>query len=560
MSRIPSGVFGYFLVLTQVLVTEGDRATFEKAGMWDAEHQRIRGDGIFEGYWDGLDPSERRAVLTFFHEAKHHSDITSLPAGAFYWRVWDAVRRHGDLYVGFLRELNLSEHVQGTLREWLRTPEAMQLVRSRLAERSQFGAYWLNQPGRAAVLNDYCEQMLNAVDGLERVTHGLFRDPCPPFPRYAEALNMTAAAIHDRFLTNNPFQPEDYERVPVQEWVETDAPRPPMRSSYFMSFADIFELRAYAKELAIIEMVGTSEDSVDVLGRAKEALSANAHAVLERWVSEHYSPIHLQYITDQALGGRIDPNCGYYGFKDFSQRSATAVDEPRTLKVDFHRNWPSYRMAALLTHVIDDWPLLRDPDRAEVREHSEIGQYLFGDDSYPTTGLSLSTRGMIPRLFRGPLESPVKRSWNAADPTPWVDILVGNPKAEWSSPLYFQELHEVFAINQATYLESYCGRDRNTCILPRTYVLKDFVVGRERAPVAGNDEAMVDRGRLYATQSLLSDYLGAVVSTSIIEAEDTRVDIAEMLRNWGDNDFLAEVTRKVRAVYGEPFVQRFLSL
>jgi hypothetical protein len=562
VSRLRSGAFGYFFVIAQVMVAEGSRATYEKAGMWDAERQRILGDGVLQGCWQDLSPGEKHSVLAYFHEQTHHTDVTSLPAGAFYWRIWDVVREYGERYVEFLRELDLAGHVDGPLKFWLRTDKAKRLVAKQLSRRALFCGYHLDRVSRAAIRRDYCGAFLDRTDSLHRVAKSLFQDNMPDFERYGNDLNLAAEEIHARFLVESPplFGAIDYERVPQQQWVDDDAPRPEADHRYFLSLLDILELRAYAKELRILQLVKDPSFFGDVLARAAEALSANAVAVLSMWVEKGYDLLHLRYITDLALGGLIDPNCCYYVFTDFMFAESDGRDIRPTTKVEFRRNWPSHRMAALLTMLADDWTVLVNPNMATPRYYTEVGQYLFGSETYPFTGMSLSQRSMIPRCFRGPMESPLPRDgrWDAAHPFPLADILVGKKRSEWKPEMYLEELNGVFACNQSAYLLSFCRQAAPGFIEPQTYVLSDCVVGASRSPFLG-DSTEADRARLYATQSLLRNYVGAIFATELLEDHSVRIQLGELIGGWGDAEWLLGVREKLGEVYGAPMMERFFS-
>jgi hypothetical protein len=563
VTRLQSGAFGYFFVIAQVMAADGSRATFDKAGMWSAEDERINVGGLRAEKWRDLSDDERRAVLAYLHETTHHVDITSLPAGTFYWRIWDAIRQYGELYIDFLRELDLAAQVQGPLTTWLRTEEAKSVVAERLSKREWFGKCYLDPAGRVAVQRDYCGSMLDNIDSLHRVAKELLRDSMPKFGLYEADLNLTAMEIHARFLVDSPplFEATDYERVPRQQWVKGRGALPDDLDRYFMSLVDILELRAYSYELQVLQQLGDRAFRADVLDRATEALSPNASAVLRSWNDKDYAPFHLRYITDIALSGAIDPNCCYHHFAESPDPDQEGYDSRPTVKVDFQRNWPSYRMAALLSLLADDWTILTDPDRATARFYTEVGQYLFGAETYPFTGMSMTQRSMIPRRFRGPMESPLPkgRTWDPELPSPLTDMLVGNPRAEWKPEIYLEELNQVFTHNQQAYLQSFTKQGEHPGFVePRTYILKDCVIGAERTPFSG-DGSLPKRARRIATMSLLRHYIGAIFATSLLEGQPVRIHLSELVGRWGDADWLRDVREKLRDVYGQPMVERFFS-
>jgi hypothetical protein len=217
-------------------------------------------------------------------------------------------------------------------------------------------------------------------------------------------------------------------------------------------------------------------------------------------------------------------------------------------------------MAALLTMLADDWTILVNPDRAEPHFYTEVGQYLFGSDTYPFTGMSMSQRSMIPRPFRGPMESPLPQGgrWSAANPTPLTDVLLGDPRAEWKPEIYFEELNQVFAYNQYAYLLSFCGREGPGFVEPQTYILKDCVVGATRSPFLG-DGPEAERARRYATQSLLRHYVGANFATALLGDKPAHIYLDELFRGWGDAGWLSDLRKKLREVYGARIMERFFT-
>ena len=559
MTHLLSGNFGFFVVASHTIVTRATRENFRAAGIWNDEAEDLLYHGIELPGWSNLSIDEKNTLLSYYHERQHFIDITSLPAGAYYWRIWDCLRDYGEDYAGFLKELNLTSLVTTTVIEFVRSQEGRAIIEERLAPKDRFKRYYVDNEGRNRIISDYCDKYPEIVETLIRVASELCTDNSPSLAKYQEDLNRTSRYLGNLYRTEGVFEPSDYEKVPDAEWIDDGRKRPAYQADYLVSLTDLFEMRAYLYELKILDANNDWSFSDEVLKRMKTALSNNAYAIMKRWVDEKYDCAHLHYMTDVALGGRIDPNCLYFKFDDFDDFSPNddTSELPRT-PVDFETNWPTFRFAAFLTPLIDNWQVLGDHRKANANFYIDLGQRLFGHETYPYTGASLFLRPMIPRDFRIPMELPPTDEFHGGRRYGILDMIVDRPNDEWSALHYRDLVNSNFNANQTANFYSFCNMELPRWALPKVRILGDTVLGINRGPIRSSDAETEERARRKFNGSILKDLIGGALAVHLISGETNKIGLDELLMNWGDSDTKSALDLALREHYGRDLIERFV--
>ncbi len=297
------------MVESQTLYTKLSKETLKKVGEWDSIRQLPK-IGL-QPNWNELSDSEKTSYLSYHHELMHFIDITSLPAGAFYWRLWYSLNYYCDKIFQFLKELDLLSEITFPVVDWMNSRKGTVSIYQRLSMRSEIFGLHYDQEDIGDIVYDYTKRFPGVISRFENIAIELLHDPCPESKIYTKDLTYLSNKMKELFSLDRVFEYSEYEKLPNAHW-RGKRERPEYSKGNLLSFSEIFEFRAYIRESKLINDHNDARFLEIWLDRLKERLSSNLFEKIKIYSNPkipHQIPI---YITDIALSGSIDINCNFY--------------------------------------------------------------------------------------------------------------------------------------------------------------------------------------------------------------------------------------------------------
>ncbi len=187
MDKLYSSYLGYISVNSQTIYTKLSKEILVKVGEWDEIEQKP--NFTSQPNWYILNDDEKLIYLSYYHELKHFLDITSLPAGAFHWRLWNCINEYCDIIFHFLKELDLLNYISFPLINWMQN-SGKSLIKNKLLERKKiFGSYF-SEEDVDLIFSDFAKELPNLINRYKKVAVELFNDINPCATKYAKELTL----------------------------------------------------------------------------------------------------------------------------------------------------------------------------------------------------------------------------------------------------------------------------------------------------------------------------------------------------------------------------------
>lgn len=543
-----SSHYGYFYPLSCVFFSSAKRSTLIKAGVWNQVEDCPKSISI--GNWRNLSDSEKLQTLNYLHELNHFIDVTSLPAGAFYWRLWDSLRTVGKDFLELVSDLRLDAQVELPLQLWLQN-SGEQLLRDRVKERVKQGievrGYLLPEMKTGdQFVDDHLWRYLVYRQDLE-TTLALCEEVCAnPSVNQIKSLNRIYTTIRNTNIYDSVFDAHEYEHTAA---ISLRRDHYELNGQFQFSLVGLFELRAYMREFAEIRRFNDKEFERVWLKNLKskadgDTILSPIYDFLCFFAQQNVHWPWFIYLTDIALSSPIDLNCNLIA------HSPGRVRKSRRFR--FSELWPTCRFDRLLSYAMESPNILADPKKCTSEHAIRIARHFFGENTAPYTLINSCVRNMIPRERRTSSEKFEVTDLINYDYNATVDPFI-KPENVFTSASYHNEINHIFSSNQKSYADSFLQFPSNAICLPRMILLDDYVSWSGDRPTAQNSNNQL----LYSEAphiSFLVDLIQSQRETSLFKG-NAIVDLADSIDRLANRSVVKQIFEKLGDRYGESLLK-----
>ncbi|MGQ8367447.1 hypothetical protein [Glaciecola sp. 1036] len=383
-----SGSNGFFLINSQTVYSDASVDTLIKSGICDEKRRIV--SPLYAPNFSILTDSEKFSCLSFIHELKHFFDLTSIHSGIFYWRLGYVMYELYNTPFRLASELGILTEMTFPAQEWF-IKSAKTLIKKKIESAGEIFGMSIKNEDIEHAYNFYVRDNIKLANNLRYFFDIILNDPFPtPLKRiekksYLKIINESYKTIIEYFAKANesPLRMNHFNYLPEVKWVAGNKPEK-ISKNLFLSFNEIFELRAYFTEYSNICNNSSIFEEVWIDRLTKIKISNNLRFIISKLISLKIDKFQVLFITDIALSGTFEIN-------SLVKTEANGVE---TLK--FYDTWPSYRLAKLLNIIFENKTML-DNDWL-----FETACYCFGRDWLGYNGFFLRFREIIPRYLRDP--------------------------------------------------------------------------------------------------------------------------------------------------------------